>query len=375
MSHAPLLSTSVLALLASIPLVATAQTPQPGEIAKSAQTSGKAGVNKSATPLTDAEKTIDEAIERLKKVETVKSDVLMNVDMLGQSFRVRGAYMRAPKNRFRLDLAIEGLGDANGVMLQVCDGKVRWNYQHILEAQGCDKLEIDKFLEKLKAFEPTEREMILSRMGFAGPDALLGGLRKAIHFDSQKSDTLDGRDVWVLRGAWTEANRAALNMPGQGPLPAVGPLPPYIPNLATLWLGKKDGWPYQVELRGMSRSILETGPLDKKTADAPGADGKPKTDVPPAAGPFSLDTPSKMLLKYSNVSFNPKDLKAESFLFTPPENIRPIDLTPDALADLERLGDEMARRKAAAAEASDNAGGASDLPPVDLPKKKDAEPK
>lgn len=368
MSHVSSLTTSVLVLFAPFLHAAHAQTPSSEQTSKNAQTSG---AKKPASPLTEAEKTIDKAIERLKKVETVKSNVAMDVEMLGQSFRVVGTYMRASRNRFRLDLSVEGLGDAKGVMLQVCDGKVRWNYQRILEAQGCDRLDIDKFLEKLKVFEPAEREMILSRMGFAGPEALLAGLRKAIHFDSQKSAILDGREVWVLRGAWTEANRAALNMPGQGPLPAVGPLPPYIPNLVTLYLGKSDGWPYQVELRGMTRSILETGPLDKKAADSTGADGKPKNDVS-ASGPFSLDTPSKMLLKYSKVSFNPKDLKPENFLFTPPENVRPIDLTADALADLERLADEMARRKAASAEAAETTG---DLPPVDLPKKKEAEPK
>ena len=209
-------------------------------------------------------------------------------------------------------------------------------------------------------------------MGFAGPDALLTGLRRAIHFDSKKADVLDGREVWILRGAWTEANRAALNMPGQSPLPAVGPLPPYIPNLVTLWLGKKDGWPYQVELKGMSRSILETGPTDKKS----GSGSKPSTTEPAAAdAPFSLDTPSKMLLRYTNVSFDPKDLKPENFFFSPPANVRPNDLTADALADLDRLADEMARRKAVAADTLENSGGQSDLPPVDLPKKKDGEPK
>ena len=96
MSHAPLVPTSVLALLASLPLLATAQNPQAEPNAKTAETADKTAP-KPATPLTDAEKTIDAAIDQLKKVETVKSDVLMNVEMLGQAFRIRGAYLRAPR--------------------------------------------------------------------------------------------------------------------------------------------------------------------------------------------------------------------------------------------------------------------------------------
>jgi hypothetical protein len=214
------------------------------------------------------------------------------------------------------------------------------------------RIEIGKILKKLEApeFDAEIRRQVLDRFGFAGPDALLVGLRAAIRFDRKDAETLDGRPVWVLRGKWKDLSR--VGGPNQQPMPVSAPLPAHIPSIATLWIGQEDGWPYKVQMEGRIPSILE----DNRTI---GPDGRPqgsKSSAPKAE-------PSRILLVYENVQINP-DLKPVSFAFEAPQDAPVTDLTEQYLIFLEQTAAMQADRKKAEAAKE----GVDVAPPILLPK-------
>jgi hypothetical protein len=314
-------------------------------------------------PRTEAEKAaeaaIDEAIEKLKDVTTVRALLVQTVEMLGQSFVIEGSYLRAPQNRFRMELKVRNLGDATGTMIQVCDGKNLVEFQQVLQVQAYEHTDISKVLDKLKdpGFDPEVREQFLTQLGLAGPDALLRGLRRLIRFDQKKADVLDNRDVWVLRGEW--ADRSTLNLPGAGALPPNGPLPPFVPSRVTLYIGKSDGWPYQVEFKGLTRSILETPPPEKKAAGTPA--------IPPVA---AADQPTRIILAYSGVEFHLEgaEIGPKEFAFQAPQGVRIVDRTEQYVNYLESNLRALEERKKSEAAQGKGAESPGEVPPADVPK-------
>lgn len=304
-------------------------------------------------PPTDAEKTLDAAIEGLKKMASFSATIAQSVDMLNQKFDVKGLYLRAKGDRVYLKLAVSGLGDTPATTLQVCDGTTLWDYQQVLENQTYRKLTITGIMKKLAdpVLDAPVREQVLSRLGFAGPESMLAGLRKSVRFDQKADDTLDGKKVWVIRGAWKD--RAGLTAPGQTPIPATAPLPPYIPSNVTIYLGQDDGWPYRIDLVGNLPSMLQQ---DTRRI---GPDGRPMG----AKVPAPKVNPSRVVLRYTDVKINPEIPPAAFAFSAPPDNKNVFDGTDEFLTLLDRkIQEETLRKKA---ESSKNEGL---LPGIDVPK-------
>ena len=199
--------------------------------------------------------------------------------------------------------------------------------------------------------DPTTRDQILTQMGFAGPDVLLVGLRKSVRFDQKEEGTLDGKAMWVLRGTWR--NRNGLVGPDQRPMPATGPLPAFVPSLATLYLGKEDGWPYKLDLLGKVPTILQDTRLK-------GPDGKP---IGSRSSMEKVEA-SEIRLAYSNVVFNATILPQE-FAFQPPPNASFEDNTEMLVKGLDQAIQVQQMKKKA--EAARQEGPVLDQP-IDIPK-------
>ncbi|MGZ3354958.1 MAG: LolA family protein [Isosphaeraceae bacterium] len=304
-------------------------------------------------PPTEAERLIDLAIKKVAGLKSVSADMVQNVVMLKQKFDIKGRYLKAPDSRTYLRLAVSGLPDSDGTILQVCDGETLWEYQQILESQVYRKLSIKPIFERLNSpdMDPKTRDQILNQMGFAGPDALLVGLRKSVRFDQKEEDTLDGKAMWVLRGTWR--NRNGLVGPDQRPLPATGPLPAFVPSLATLYLGKDDGWPYRMELLGKVPTVL----LDTRRV---GPDGK----VIGSRSSIERVDASEIKLVYSNVQFNVA-VRPEEFAFQAPPNATVEDNTEIIIKGLDQAIQVQAMQKRA--EAARQEGPVLDQP-IDIPK-------
>jgi hypothetical protein len=232
-----------------------------------------------------------------------------------------------------LKLSVTGLPDSSGMLLQICDGETLWDVQQILESRSYRKMSIKPVLERLNSpdIDAKTRDLFMTQIGFSGPEALLVGLRKSIRFDQKEEGELDGKPVWILRGTWL--NRNGIVGPDQRPLQAMGPLPPYIPSLATLYLGKNDGWPYKLVLVGKMSSILQE-------PRRVGPDGR----LAAARSSVEKVDPSKIELVYSNVLLNPK-LKPEEFAFEAPPNSNVEDNTELILKGLDQAIQYQAMQK------------------------------
>ena len=293
-------------------------------------------------PPTDAEVQLDAAIKQISLLKSISADVAQKVEMLDQKFRVEGRYLKAPNDRVYLRLDVVGLPDAAGTMLQVCDGRTLWDYRKILESQSYQKLEVAEIFAKLKSPELDDaiRDQVNSQLGFSGPQELLAGLRRSVRFDQKESGTLDGKEVWVLRGTWK--NRNGMLGPNQQPLPPTVSLPAYVPSLVTVYVGKEDGWPYKVVMVGKRDSVM----LDNRKI----VDGKPVGR--PAQGKEKLE-PTRIELAYTNVKLNP-ELQLEEFVFEAPRDARVEDNTQQVSTMLDQaIASRAAQKKAEAAKSED----------------------
>jgi hypothetical protein len=237
---------------------------------------------------------LDEAIKKVAALPSVKAELTEKVEMLKQKFEIHGTYRKAPGGRLFLQLIVSGLPGSTGEMRQVCDGTTLWDYQQILDSRFYRKIALGPVLEKLKApeLDALAREQVLARLGIAGPDVLLSGLRRTIHFDQKDEATEGDRPVWILRGTWQD--RQGLLGPNQQPLREDAPLPAYIPSQVTLTIGKEDGWPYKVRLAGRQPTIL----FDTRRT---GPDGRPIGTL----SSIQKIEPSKLELTYTLVTLNP----------------------------------------------------------------------
>lgn len=304
-------------------------------------------------PPTEAERLIDLAIKQVAGLKSVSADMLQHVEMLKQKFDIKGRYLKAPSSRIYLKLTISGIPDSSGTMLQICDGVTLWDYQQVLDSQYYRKMSVQPVFEKLNApeIDAKTREQIMTQMGFVGPEALLVGLRKTIKFDQKESGELDGKPVWVLRGTWRSRN--GLTGPDQRQLPPTGPLPPYVPSNATLYLDKKDGWPHKIFMVGALPTILR----DTRRI---GPDGRPIG----ARSSIEKVEPSKIELAYTNVQINP-DIRAEEFAFQAPPNAQVEDTTEAIIKGLDQAIQIQAMQKSA--EAARNQGPVLDQP-IEIPR-------
>jgi hypothetical protein len=323
-----------LAVAALVPLWALAQAPPQGPAPAPVAPAG---------PPTPAEQTIDAAITKLKALQTVRAEVRQDVDMLGQKFTVSGQYLKGPDYRVRLELQISGLPETEGRMLQISDGTVLWDYSQILGQEFYGRMEIQKVVERLNSpdFDDSIRTFyIQQQFGISGPQALLEGLRQSARFDVQEEGELDGKAVWILRGRWSDM--AAL---GLGPM---APVPAYIPGIVSVWIGKEDGWPYQVLLQGKKRPDIAA---ERKIQLGP--DGRPIGNITKQ----EEEPLSRFLLRYEEVELNPVLDDADFFFSVPSAAQSQVrDTTAERLAELDNVAKMLAAQKQM--EAAKGAGGA-----------------
>ena len=315
-----------------VPLLALAQAPAPAP----------APVAAPEGP-TMAENQLNAAIIKVRIMERIAAEIEQDVDMLNQKFKLEGNYYKDTNFRVRLKLNLVGLGDTGSTMLQVCDGKVLWDYQKVLSMQSYRKRELAPILKKLEDpnIDAFFRVMVISQLGFGGPEAMMTGLSKAVKFDQVSEDKIDGVEVWVLGGTWRD--RSNLMGPGDRPLAPTAPLPPYIPSNVQIYVGKVDGWPYKIKMVGNAPSLLEE---DTRARDP--ATGRPVgvKKAPPKV------TPSQITLIYKLL---PQDkIKPELFFFQPPADIKSasvMDDTEQFLAQLDvYIQNQINQKKAEAAK-------------------------
>ena len=245
-------------------------------------------------------------------------------------------------------------------MLQVCDGKTLWDYQQVLESQSYRKIDDRPILEKLKSPELDDDDPRAGhhQLGFAGPDVLLTGLRKAIHFDQK--DVGDARRQGRLGPPRRlEEPRGADSARTSSPSPPTAPLPAYVPSLVT---STRQGG--RLALQGPARR-----PAARRSCSTPAGSAPTAGRSAPRAR-SRRSSRATIELTYANVKLNP-DLSADEFVFTAPSNARVDDQTQAILGMLDQtIQIRAAQKKAEAAKAEDpllNSRSPSPAPTIPAP--------
>ncbi|MDX2035228.1 MAG: outer membrane lipoprotein carrier protein LolA [Isosphaeraceae bacterium] len=336
-----------------LPLWAWAQAPIQNPLPGSQPPSAADPAKKAEEPPTEAEKVIDAAIAKLQALDSLSADLTQRVDLLREKFEITGNFLKAKGDLIRLELTVVAPAESASKMLQVCDGKILWDYDQVLDSQRYRKLDIAKVRKKLEdpVIDAALREQVLMQVGFSGPEALLTGMRKSVRFNQKADGELDGRKVWVVRGQWKSVQ--GLLGPNQQPLSPTAPLPAYIPSNIALHIDQESGFPLKVEMIGNAPSLLQE---DTRRI---GVDGRPigaKTSMPKIE-------PSRITLTYTNLKINPV-LQPEEFAFqAPPDAKGLVDGTDELMTFLDSvIQAETARRRADAAKGDPLVGGSIDIP-------------
>jgi hypothetical protein len=341
MPYSRLIPTLVVGLL--VPLVAWAQAPAPVPATE---------------PPNFAEPALANAILQLRVREKIAAEIVQDVDMLNQKFSLEGTYYKDSDHRVRLQLKLKGLGDSGSTMLQVCDGKVLWDYQSVLGMQpNYRRRDIGQILKRLQdpALDDFFRSQVITQLGFGGPEAMLTGLQKAIKFDQFSDEKFEGVDSFIIGGTWRD--RTGLLGPNDRPLGPMDRLPPYIPSNVRVFIDKANSWPYRIEMIGNAPLMLAE---DNRQL---GPDGRP---IGVRKAPPKVD-PSRITLKYKLLPVT--EVKPELFAFSAPADASSanlVDETETFLGYLDNyIQNVLAQKKAEAAKAE--GGPLLKAPPIEVP--------
>jgi outer membrane lipoprotein-sorting protein len=302
---------------------------------------------------TPAERLIDEAISQIARLDSVAAEFVQTVEMLNHRFTINGRFLKAPDRRVYLHLTVAAADDTKFTTLQVCDGETLWDFQKVLDARVFTRLAVKPILERLASpdLDQKTKEATISKMGFGGPESLLVGLRKYYKFNNiEKEENLaDGKAVWMLKGSWARAT--SLIGPDARPLSPRGVTPPYIPGVATLYLGKADYWPYKLVLAGEQPSV----PMDTRRR---GLNGEPIG----ARSSIEKFEPTRVVLTYSDVKLHAA-ISEELFRPPMPAGAAAEDRTEPFIKDLDQaLSIAFEKKKREAVKEEDPLQG----PPIEI---------
>ncbi|GEM_PF-3950490 len=294
---------------------------------------------KAAVEDTESDKLLDETIKKIEALKQFRAEVRQVTEMFGYKFAADGQYAVGPDYRMLFELKVRLTDpDTYGTMKEVCDGRVHWRHQQVLDTSNLTRTDLKRLREVLDKpqFNKDLRDQLVRGFGFSGIVPLLKGLRDTQRFTSHKEDKLDDADVYVLEGGWKEDVIGRTVFRGQQL--SMGNLPSYVPNKTTLWIGREDGWPHRVRMES-----------EKKTQGS-------KTVV---------------TLEFLNPQIG-VDLPESLFFFEPPSGVRPDDQTETLYQQLNTILQQQQ-----SAPASTKPSAAPAIPPATLspPASTPADPK
>lgn len=324
---------AALVILVAAAATARSQAPAPEAppagapaTAPGAQASAPAPAPSAADSPQLANNVLFNSIVKLRLRPRIAAKVEQVVDMLNQKFVLKGNYYKDTGNRVRLQLDYQGAANGGSTMLQVCDGKTRWEYQRVMGMTKYAKLDVAAVLKKLEepGLDEDFRSLVLTQLGFGGPEALLSGFVAAVGFDQFADQEVDGVPSYVLGGKWKD--RSKLVDANNRQLSPTAPLPPYIPANIQVFIEKESLWPYRIEMRGAAPSMLaeDTRAIDPITKRPIGrALPQPKVD------------PTQITLRYTLLPES--EIKPdEQFVFAPPRDATPVDETDTFMSYLDQ---------------------------------------
>lgn len=202
---------------------AIAQTPQ-------AETDKTPAESKRA----EASELLDRVRQELQKHQSVKADLMQNVSIAEQQFKISGQYLSLGNadsgTKLKLSYTVIPDQGAQGEMLEVCDGKELWT---MLTLPGSQRVTHRNILQIQKAAAAAQQKNVPDaalnvELGLGGLTALLASLERTMEFDAMKQEDGDGHRRIVIQGHWKKelAQRFTKDKDNI--------LPPFVPDLVRL---------------------------------------------------------------------------------------------------------------------------------------------
>ncbi len=230
-----------------------------------------------------AERALDQAIATLSspRANWLATDVWQKVRLPDFEYEATGRYVRAPHDRFRLELRARPRGGNEGAVLLVSDGTTLWE----AERAGGDtwesvsRLRLADVLARgdTRASAPAGREELLRGPTFTGVVPLLRNLRRRMRWVAREE--LSSSEV-RLSGTWPPNKVAELMKEDE-------PWPEGMPRRCRLVLDTRSAWPKRIEWWGPTSPGGANVQLAEMELRAP-VIGQPMPDDV-AASTFSFD--------------------------------------------------------------------------------------
>lgn len=206
----------------------------------------------------EATNLLQEAIDHLERVQSIKASTRQSVDLFGKQMVGSGSYLQLKTQRdlmFRLELRFQ-VADQLKTMLQVSDGSYLWLAEPATNA-GLSRIDLRRVRQALK--EQPEGASAAAPLrhwqSLGGLPGLLKGLQENFEFASLDEVQLAPQLVaYRIRGEWKKEKLTSL-LPdqaeaiNQGQPADLSRLPVQLPHSATVLLEKQWLLPRRIEYR------------------------------------------------------------------------------------------------------------------------------
>jgi hypothetical protein len=232
-------------------------------------------------PLQPADGLIAEMLSRLRMYHTISAKLRQKVTLLDQEMVGTGSYVQQGRGedlRLRCELKIQ-VADRNTSVLQVCDGNFLWLLEDLHDKPQLRRIDVIRVRQAVLQDQGSGSPFAQARLAMGGLPKLLESLGTSFQFFVVQQDRLDGVPVWMLRGTWRPTALTATYpklyksaAPEADERTLSAKLPPHVPDVVVLFVGRDDLFPYRLEYRrriskeatdeqGQPIAVEETVPL------------------------------------------------------------------------------------------------------------------
>jgi len=184
--------------------------------------------------------------QELQKHPSIKADLIQNVSIGDQQFKVEGQYLSSGNtdSGIKLKLSFKVVPDqgAQGEMVEVCDGKELWT---MMSFPGSKRVTHRNILQIQKAAAAANQRNAPEtsfnvELGLGGLTALLASLERTMVFDAMKQESTDGRNRTILQGHWKK------EIAQRFPKEKNDVLPVYVPDFVRLYVNTETLFPERI---------------------------------------------------------------------------------------------------------------------------------
>lgn len=233
---------------------------------------------------------LQDAREKLLTYRSIQAKLTETVAMGDRRFRMSGTYTQGTDLKIRLEYEVQ-VGNTQGRLLEVCDGRRLWTHQTIGKEQRVTSRDVRQILDAAATPGRSQDELLTAELGLGGISGLLASVQSAVQFEKQWEQDFDGAPFVVIDGVWKDAQRAKFLGPNAKP---DQPLPLVVPDQIRVYFQKDAMFP---------RRFMYL----KRTGD--GRSLRPMVTI-----------------DFTDIRWN-EDVAESLFKFTPPDNVERQDVT------------------------------------------------